>query len=65
MAKYINKRFLSAFALCTGVGAASGFAVYSFFERSEKEALINRSLEEGYYKVFENRQPKWDSNWDK
>lgn len=63
MAKYINKRFLSTIALCSGVGAASGFAVYSFYER---KALINRSIEEGSYEdVSENKQRKWDSNWDK
>jgi len=65
MAKYFNKHFLSTLALSTGVGAVSGFAVFSFLESNETEALVQNEVEQRYYKIFENKESKWDSNWDK
>jgi hypothetical protein len=65
MAKYLNRHFLSTLALSTGVGAVSGFVVYSFLESNETEALVKNEVEQRYYKIFENKETKWDSNWDK
>lgn len=65
MAKYFNRQFLKTLALSTGVGAVSGYTVYSFLELNETQALVKNEIEQRYYKIFENKETKWDSNWDK
>ncbi|NP_001161683.1 phosphoglycerate mutase family member 5 [Acyrthosiphon pisum] len=65
MAKYFNRHFLKTLALSTGVGAVSGYAVYSYLGSNDTEVQVQNGIEQRYYKIFENKETKWDSNWDK
>lgn len=54
-------RRLGQFVTISFSAACGGLATYYGFNTG----LLSLNKEQEYYRLFENRETKWDSNWDR